>query len=126
MYRKSTALLLFSILLLVACSSATFTYFAETENWKANLTVTQSSNDYETQELRLEYKGNDRKSVGEITYNVDSVGSFGKSGAELNEKGMLTDRSEANPTNAKVSEHTEVEVTVKWNGKTETFKLNKQ
>ncbi|WP_241655829.1 hypothetical protein [Halobacillus litoralis] len=63
--------------------------------------------------------------VGPIAYKVDSVGSFSRGGVTLKENGTIIDSDTANPTNSKVSEHTEVEVTVEWNGNTETFKLSK-
>lgn len=126
MYRKSGVLLVVLLLLLAACSSKTFTFSGETDNWSANLNVSQNSDDYQTQELVLKYNGEDVNSVGEIKYSVDSVGSFGKSGTTLDEHGTLRDRDEANPTNAKVTENTVVEVTVEWNENKETFKLSKQ
>jgi hypothetical protein len=126
MYRKILVLSISLLLLLGACSSKTLTFSGQTENWSSNLKVTQNSDDYETQEFVLEYKGADVNSVGEITYSVDSVGSFGRGGATLEENGTLRDRDEANPTNAKVNEDTPVEVTVEWNGNVETFKLSKK
>ncbi|WP_200411910.1 hypothetical protein [Virgibacillus salexigens] len=118
--------MVFLLLLLAACvsESKTFMFSGEAENWSADLKVTQSIDDYEIQDFVLKYKGSDVNSVGEITYSVDSgVGSFGRSGATLEENGTLTDSNEANPTNAKVSENAEVEVTLEWNDDTETFKL---
>jgi hypothetical protein len=125
LYRKISVLFVL-LLLLASCNSKTLTFTGETDNWSANLIVIQTREDYETQEFVLKYKGNDVSSVGEITYNVDSVGGFGRSGAKLGQNGSLRDSNEANPTNAKVSEHTMVEVTVEWNGNIETFKLSKQ
>ncbi|CAN7288695.1 hypothetical protein [Rossellomorea sp. LjRoot5] len=43
----------------------------------------------------------------------------------LDENGFLRDSSESNPTNAKMSEDTEVKVTVKWDDQEETFTLEK-
>lgn len=126
MYRKNGVLLVVLLLFLAACSSKTFTFSGETDNWLANLKVSQTSDDYETQELVLKYKGEDVKSVGEIKYSVDSVGGFGRRGATLDEDGTLRNRDEANPTNAKVTENTEVKVTVEWNKNKETIKLSKQ
>jgi hypothetical protein len=121
-------LLAFLLLLLTACvnDSKTFTFSGNSTNWIANLKVTQTSDDYETQDFVLEYKGDDVNSVGEISYSVVSVGSFSRSGATLEENGTLIDSDKANPTNAKVTENTEVEVTVEWNGNTEKFKLDMQ
>jgi hypothetical protein len=124
---KIPSLLVVLLLLLSACSSKTFTFIGETENWSAELKVTQTSNDYETQEFKLQFKGEDINSVGEINYNIDTnSGGFGYSDVILNKKGFLTGRDEANPTNAKVIENTEVKVTVEWNGKTETILLSKK
>ncbi|WP_256439054.1 hypothetical protein [Sediminibacillus dalangtanensis] len=44
----------------------------------------------------------------------------------MEKNGTLTDSNEANPTNAKVTEYTEAEVTVEWNDNKETFPLNRQ
>ncbi|WP_374067725.1 hypothetical protein [Paraliobacillus sp. JSM ZJ581] len=112
---------------MVACGvkdSKTFTFSEETENWSATLKVTQTSNDFENQELVLEYTGDDVKSVGEIAYRIDSVGSFDGNGVTLDDNGVLIVNGEANPTNAKVTENTKVEVTVKWNNNSESFKLD--
>ncbi|WP_417899810.1 hypothetical protein ABN702_05870 [Bacillus haimaensis] len=117
--------LFITVLLLSACSSKDFAYSGESDNWKADLKVHQSSG-FEKQELILIFQGEDVESIGPITYNVNSVGSFGGTRDKLQENGSIEDYSEANPTNAQVSEHTEVEVTVEWNGKTETFKLTKK
>nr|WP_246869518.1 hypothetical protein [Priestia megaterium] len=114
------------MLLLSACSSKNFTFSGETDNWSAELKVTQTNDEYETQEFKLQFKGKDINSVGEITYNIDTnAGGFGKSGVKLNKNGFLIDRDEANPTNAKVIEDSEVKVKVEWNGKTETILLSK-
>jgi hypothetical protein len=112
------------LVLITACSSKTFTYSGETENWSANLKVTQTSDGYEKEEFILQYKGNDVNSVGELTYNVESAGSFGKSAVSLNENGTLRDSIESNPTNAQVTEYTEVEVTVEWNNNSEIIILS--
>ena len=115
------------LLLLSACSSKTFTFSGETDNWSAELKVTQTNDDYETQEFILRFKGKDINSVGEITYNIDTnAGGFGYSDVKLNKNGFLTARDEGNPTNAKVIENSEVKVTVEWNGKTETILLSKK
>lgn len=122
MFRMMIALFV-TVLLLSACDSKDFTFSGESDNWQADLKVHQS-NDFEKQEFLLKYQGEDVNSVGEISYTVKSMGSFGRTGALLEENGSLKDYSEADPTNAKVNENTEVQVTVEWNDKTETFKLN--
>ncbi|QIZ11031.1 hypothetical protein HFZ78_19460 [Priestia megaterium] len=126
MILKIPSILVVLLLLLSACSSKNFTFSGETDNWSAELKVTQTNDEYETQEFKLQFKGKDINSVGEITYNIDTnAGGFGKSGVKLNKNGFLIDRDEANPTNAKVIEDSEVKVKVEWNGKTETILLSK-
>jgi hypothetical protein len=125
MHQKISGFLIVFLLLLTACSSKSFTFTGETEHWSAELKVNQSS-DFEKQDFLLKYKGEDVDSVGEIAYKVESVGGFGRSGVTLEENGSIRHVDEANPTNAKVTEHTKVKVTVEWNGNTETFKLQKQ
>jgi hypothetical protein len=124
MFRKLSIVLGSVLILLSACSSNTFTFSGETDNWSAELKVTQHSNDFEDQDFKLQYKGQDVNSVGIITYTVDTnAGAFSVSGDTLNENGFLQTSSEANPTNAKVIENAEIEVTVEWNGNKETFIL---
>lgn len=60
-----------------------------------------------------------------MAYDVEEVGEFGRTGVTLEENGVIRDSSESNPTNAKMSEDTEVKVTVKWDGQEETFTLAK-
>lgn len=124
MLRKIMLLGIF-LMLLPACSSNTFAFTGETENWSAILKVTQHSNDYEDQEFELKYKSDDVSDVGNITVEVNTnAGGFGSSGNTLNENGVLKRSNEANPTNAKIIENSEVEVTVEWNDNTETFILH--
>ncbi|KIL53516.1 hypothetical protein KP77_04920 [Jeotgalibacillus alimentarius] len=123
---KSFLLVAGIIALLTACGSKEFTVSGESEHWLADVNVSQTNDGYETQELLLTYTGDDMESVGEFNYNVDSVGSFGKSGNELEGDGTFVDKNEANPTNAKVTEQTDFEVTIEWDGKTETIQLNQQ
>lgn len=127
MYRKSSIILfVMLVLFLTACSSKTVIYTAETDNWSADLQVIRTSNDYETQELKLKYHGEDVNTVGEISYKVDSVGYFGQNGRTLTENGTLRGKSESNPTNLQITEHTEITVTVEWNDQKETWELNKE
>ncbi|WP_249872666.1 hypothetical protein [Oceanobacillus saliphilus] len=123
MLRKIMLLGIF-LIMLSACSSNTFTFNGETNNWSASFKVTQHSNDYEDQELKLEYKGDDVSAVGDITFEVNTnAGGFSRSGNTLSENGLLIIDNQANPTNAKIMENSEVEVTVEWNDNTETIIL---
>ncbi|WP_421382701.1 hypothetical protein ACOJQI_00930 [Bacillus salacetis] len=125
MHKKTLSLLILVIFLLTACNSRTFSFAGETDNWSAELKVNQSSG-FQKQEFLLKYKGEDISSIGEIAYHVESVGGFGREGVTLEENGSIRHVDEANPTNAKVDENTKVEVTVEWNGNTETFNLEKK
>ncbi|WP_240056507.1 hypothetical protein [Bacillus mesophilum] len=111
---------------LTGCSSETFIFSGETDNWSAELKVIQTSNDLETQELALMYVGEDVNSVGDINYVVDSVGNFSRNGATLSESGTLSDKSESNPTNAQITNDTELIMTIEWNDKKERFNLDKK
>lgn len=113
------------LILLSACSSNTFTFTGESDSWSAQLKVTQHSNDYEDQVFQLRYIGKDFGSDGDVTFYVDTnAGGFGGSGFNtLNEFGVLETSKQTNPTNAKIQENSEVEVTVKWNDDTETITL---
>ncbi|MGN7403287.1 hypothetical protein ACTHO0_25895 [Cytobacillus praedii] len=123
--KKIPFFLIVLLLFLSACNSKNFTFSGETDNWSAELKVTQTNDDYETQEFKLQYKGKDINSVGKITYNIDTnAGGFGKSNVELNKDGFLIGKSEANPTNAKVIKKSEVKMTVEWNGNSETILLS--
>jgi hypothetical protein len=114
----------FLLVWLSACSSNTFTFNGETNNWYAVLKVTQQSNGYEEQEFELGYKGDDVRTVGEVNFEVDTnAGGFSGSGYTLNENGVLNSGDEANPTNAKITESSKVEVIVEWNGNAETILL---
>ncbi|WP_227937072.1 hypothetical protein [Alkalihalobacillus deserti] len=128
MLRKLSMLLgLLLILVLSACgyNIHTFTFTGETDNWSASLKVIQHSNDYEQQDFELHYTGNDVNSVGNITFGIETnAGGFGGSGYTLAESGVLRSSSEANPTNAKIIENSEVEVTVEWNDNIETILLS--
>lgn len=123
MLRKIMLLGLF-LILLSACSSNTFTFNGDTDNWSASIKVTQHSNDYEDQQLNLEYIGDDVNAVGDITFEViTNAGGFGRSGNTLSENGVLIIDFQANPTNAKITEGSDVEVTVEWNDNFETIIL---
>ncbi|MCF6409119.1 hypothetical protein [Pseudalkalibacillus salsuginis] len=123
MKRKLTVLVV-GLFLLTACNSENFTFSGETENWAASLNVNQN-NDYEDQEFVLHYKGENVDSVGEIAYDVKTnAGSFGGSGLTLEENGSLKDSSKGNPTTAKISKDSKVEVIVEWNDNAETITLN--
>ncbi|WP_237389800.1 hypothetical protein [Bacillus sp. USDA818B3_A] len=87
---KISSLLVVLVLLLSACSSNTFTFSGATDNWSAELKVIQTNDGNETQEFKLQFKGKDINSVGEITYNIETnAGGFGVSDAKLNKDGLV-------------------------------------
>ncbi|WP_342543684.1 hypothetical protein MHH33_09330 [Paenisporosarcina sp. FSL H8-0542] len=125
--RRSISVLLLLVLvsfLLSACGYKTFAFSGESDNWMAELKVTQTEDEYEEQELKIQYKGNDVDSVGEIKYIVETnAGGFSGSGLSLEKNGTLKASAEGNPTNAKIIEESEVIVTIEWNSHTETIIL---
>lgn len=128
MKRILTALSLVIILVLSGCtsnnSSKPFIFTGESDNWSVELKVTQGEDEYEKQDLTLQYKGQDVTSVGEITYTVTTkASSFSANGATLDENGIYTDTSESNVSNAKVTEKSKVDVNIEWNNQTESISL---
>ena len=117
-------MLMGTVLLLTACNTKDFSFSGDSDHWHAELNVNQSS-DFEKQDFVLKYKGEDIDSVGNIAYDVEEVGGFGRTGVTLEENGVIRDSRESDPTSAKMSEDTEVEVTVRWDNQEETFTLAK-
>ena len=113
-----------TMLLLAGCNTKDFSFSGDSDHWHAELNVNQSS-DFEKKDFVLKYKGEDINSVVNVAYDVEEVGGFGRTGVTLEENGVIRDSSESNPTNAKMSEDTEVKVTVKWDDQEETFTLEK-
>lgn len=128
MKRILTALSFIIILVLTGCtsnnSSKPFIFTGESDNWSVELKVTQGEDDYEKQDLTLQYKGQDVNSVGEIIYTVATKASgYSGNGATLDEKGIYTETNENNASNAKVTDKSKVNVTVEWNNQTESISL---
>lgn len=65
-------LLLFSVMLLAACSSNTHTFRAVEQDWKINLTAKQSANTTKTYIFELKYEGDNLDDMKEklITYTI--------------------------------------------------------
>ncbi|MBW3111704.1 hypothetical protein KYJ26_07680 [Bacillus sp. MCCB 382] len=117
-------MLMGTVLLLTACNTKDFSFSGDSDHWHAELNVNQSS-DFEKQDFVLKYKGENIDSVGNVAYDVEEVGGFGRTGVTLEENGVIRDSRESDPTSAKMSEDTEVEVTVRWDNQEETFTLAK-
>jgi hypothetical protein len=124
--RTLAALVLVLVLMLSACGNAqTLNFSGESDLWSAELQVTQTKDDYEKQEFKLSYKGENLNSVGEFSYKVETnAGGFGSGDVILDDNGIIKAINEGNPTNAKVTEESEVEVIVKWNDNSEVIKLD--
>ncbi|WP_406686617.1 membrane lipoprotein lipid attachment site-containing protein [Rossellomorea vietnamensis] len=121
---KKILFLIGTMLLLSGCNAKDFSFSGDSDHWHAELNVNQSS-DFEKKDFVLKYKGEDINSVGNVAYDVEEVGGFGRKGVTLEENGVIRQSSESDPTNAKMSEDTEVKVTVKWDDQVETFTLEK-
>ncbi|MCC5801243.1 hypothetical protein [Rossellomorea vietnamensis] len=121
---KKILLLVGTMLLLAGCNTKDFSFSGDSDHWQADLKVNQSS-DFEKQDFVLKYKGDNIDSVGDVAYTVKGRGEYGRKGEPLEENGVIRHSSESNPTNAKMSEDTEVKVTVKWDDQEETFTLEK-
>ncbi|RIW32061.1 hypothetical protein D3H55_14415 [Bacillus salacetis] len=119
--------LIVSLMLLAACSNSKEVIFSgESDNWEAELKITQNSETFEKENFLLKYKGEDIDSVGDIAYDVDSIsGGFGREGEPLKKNGSIRDDRESRATDSKIPEDAEIEVTVKWNDNTETFTLTR-
>lgn len=124
--RTLPVLLLVFVLMLSACSNTkTLNFSGESDNWSAELKVTQTKDGYEKQEFKLSYRGGDLNSVGEFSYKVETnVGGFGSVDVHLDDNGIIKAINEGNPTNAKFTEESEVEVIVEWNDNSEVIKLD--
>jgi hypothetical protein len=124
--RTLTVLLLELVLMLSACSNTKILNFSgESDQWSAELKITQTKDGYEKQELKLSYKGEDLNSVGEFSYKVETnAGGVASGDVNLDDNGIIKAINEGNPTNAKVTEESEVEVIVEWNDNSEVIKLD--
>ena len=124
MRRRGISILLLVSFLISACGYKTFTFSGESDHWAAELKVAQTEDEYEEQELKLQYIGNDANSVGKINFAVDTnSGGFDGNGFTLEGNGTLIAKNQSNPTNAKIIKESEVAVTIESNGQTETIIL---
>jgi major membrane immunogen (membrane-anchored lipoprotein) len=120
-----TLFLLAALLLLTACGAKDFSFSGESDHWQAELKVNQSS-DFEKQDFVLKYTGDEVESVEDVEYAVESIDGFGRTGATLDKNGIIRDGNETDPSGRKISDDTEVTVTVMWDGQSETFDLKLQ
>lgn len=109
------------------------TYHGESENWSGAFTA-EVLNGVVTQEGVLKYKGQDVDSIGQVSCSYEttagrlsSTSLLAGSGTDspIGEKG--TQKSTGMGGNIKLFSKVEmVKVTVKWDGKVESFNLYKQ
>ncbi|MBH9968976.1 hypothetical protein [[Bacillus] enclensis] len=124
MFRKITTLIV-TLILLTACNSKDVSFSGESDSWEAELKITQNSDTFKKEHFVLKYKGEDIDSVGDVAYEVDSIsGGFGREGEPLGENGSISQSRESR-ADANIPEDAEIEVTVEWNGDTETFTLTR-
>lgn len=122
--RITISVLLISLFLLISCQSNTTNLSGETDNWQIELEILQES-DFEEMNLTLKYLNSNPSSVEFVHYSVDTNNkNFKGRGRELDENGVLQDKSEARGEFAKFYEKSEVEVIVEWDDETETIVLN--
>ncbi|MGG4470548.1 hypothetical protein ABER68_21155 [Paenibacillus alvei] len=129
MNRIMPALSLVFLLIISGCSSSSdaFTFTGESDNWTAELKVTQTTDDNEKQHMTLQYKGENAKNMEEFSYTVETnAGGFSAGDVVLGENGVYEDTAEANTTNAKVNKNSEVKVIVEWDNHTENMILKKE
>ncbi|MGD6966350.1 hypothetical protein ACQCVP_07975 [Rossellomorea vietnamensis] len=124
MFRKITTLIV-SLILLTACNSKDVSFAGESDSWEAELKIIHNSDTFKKEDFVLRYKGEDIDSVGDFAYEVDSISSgFGREGEGLGENGSIRHSRESR-ADAIIPEDAEIEVTVEWNGNTETFTLTR-
>ena len=79
------------ILLLSACQSQELTFIGESEQWSAQVVVSQTDAG-ETYTTEMSYKGDDMKAIETFSYYVESghngVLDYGVNEVSLNEKGI--------------------------------------
>jgi hypothetical protein len=126
MISKLFPFLLIILLLLSACQTKTLIFTGESDNWSAKYKAIKSG-DIQEEELALIYLGNDVKSVGEFTFNVESnAGGFGGTGATLTDGGVFQAKGNMSSGGASVTKDAEIVVTVEWNDKKENVSLKSE
>ena len=100
-------------------------FVGESENWSAEVTVTQTDGD-EEYEIQINYKGNDIESVKTFNYFVETSTNgglnFGANNVSLNDKGKYQNKNlGSNSPSTKQEE--KLVLIVEWNGITESFVL---
>ncbi|MEC2074060.1 hypothetical protein [Alkalihalophilus marmarensis] len=126
MYVKLIATLLFLVILIGPFFNKTYTYSGEEYPWTAELSVTQTYYGFETQEFVLTYIGENMNRVGDIDYSLKSVYSFGGAYYQLDENGTITHSVDNMTIIGKISEDTNIIVTVGWEDEQVKFNLQRK
>jgi len=116
------------IVLLSACQTHELIFVGESENWAAEVTVTQNRGD-EQYEIQINYNGNEIENVNTFDYFVETstngVLNYGANNVSLDEKGKYQHNSlSSNSPSTKQEE--ELVLKVEWNGISETFILENE
>lgn len=122
---KISVLLCFVFLLLVACSNEqTYHFKEESENWDVNYTINITGDDSQSGDITIRYIG-DNETPKEINYEIN--GSSGSdSGNEPLNDGVLQTPGYTCSGCGVTKENAELEVTIKWDGKSDRFILKNE
>jgi hypothetical protein len=122
MKAKSYLLVVVFFLFMAGCQTNGLYFSGESTNWKAEVFIQQITKDQEEATLVLKYQGKeDISSLGQFEYFV-KLPKHGFGGtAQLNDAGIYEGNSGL--SNGKTYKDNEIEVSVRWNGKTERFIL---
>lgn len=115
---KLPVLLCFVFLFLIACSTQkTYHFKGESENWHVDNTIDIIDNDSEFERIKIKYIG-DNEIPEEIYYEIK-----GNSGNTLLNDGVFKTSDSACYGCALTKENEEIDVTIEWNGKSDSFTL---
>lgn len=122
---KGVIIALFTLLVLAACieDSKEITFQNESDNWTVEYTATVKNENQETNRLYVEYIG-EGEAPDRIDYRiVEGSGEAERTNATL-EQGVLNSNLGSCSGCAVSSENDEVEITIEWDGNSETIQLN--
>lgn len=120
---KKTILLCFLFLFLVACSNQqTYYYKGESENWDVKYTINVTGKDSQSGDIMIRYIG-DNEIPKEINYEINSSSGTVSGNHELNDGVLETSGSTCSGCGV-TKENAELDVTINWDGKSDSFTLN--
>ncbi|WP_257008201.1 hypothetical protein [Bacillus sp. FJAT-45350] len=139
---KKIITLLFTIMLLIACSETTtndYKFSGESEHWEAEYSYKgtekwgekdgkQTYSNEDSYEFVLKYKGSleELSSLQKLEYSYETISSSGKSTEEFTEppSTVIFSSSGGSKGGAKVDEDEVIKVNVKWDDLEESFELH--